>query len=52
MLFLTPAELFHKGVDETNRETEMNLRQSWVNPTLVAYNTRFYFKSSAKDLCQ
>jgi len=30
----------------------MNLRRSWVNPTLASYNTQFYFKSSAKDLSQ
>ena len=47
---LTPAEDINKGVDETNRETGMNLRKSWDNPTLSAYNTQFYFKSSAKDL--
>ena len=49
---LTPAEDTNKGVDETNRETGMNLRKSWDNPTLSAYNTQFYFKSSAKDLSQ
>ena len=50
--FETPAEYIDKGVDETNRETGMNLRKSWNNSTLSAYNTRFYFKSSAKDLHQ
>ena len=48
----TPAEDNYKGVDETNRETGMNLRKSWNNSTLSAYNTQFYFKSSAKDLDQ
>ena len=48
----TPAEDKDKGVDETNRETGMNLRKSWNNSTLSAYNTQFYFKSSAKDLSQ
>ena len=48
----TPAEYIDKGVDETNHETGMNLRKSWNNSTLSAYNTQFYFKSSAKDLHQ
>ena len=48
----TPAEDKDKGVDETNRETGMNLSKSWENSTLYAYNTQFYFKSSAKDLDQ
>ena len=48
----TPAEDKDKGVDETNRETGMNLRKSWEYSTLSAYNTQFYFKSSAKDLHQ
>ena len=46
----TPAEDINKGVDETNHETRMNLRKSWNNSTLSAYNTQLYFKSSAKDL--